>query len=295
MAARRDHIKNKDFLWIHVETRMLESDLTSLKEGAVLASTSTGTTHVPNRFLEELKERFVFLKGESNLLREVSSTAELAWFFVLASRTNALSASSHVQSGIWDRSAHLRKTQVRNPVVGVIGFGRLGEMLAGFAKAFGCRVLVVDINQKARLEAERLGYETLNTLKEIFETCQVVSVHVDTVQGSNPIITKEIFSSATKDLCLVNTSRGSVVDEDAIVQAIDNSFLGSYYTDVLEFEENSGNLTDSRIWKKSLEDSRVFVTPHIGGASLDAMEMCEQNILSRVESLIGKSWPILGD
>jgi len=284
-ADRGPILKNQDLVWIHVETRMLESDLSLLKEGAVLATTTTGTTHIPNTVIDKLGNRFLSLKNQSVLLNQISSTAELAWCLVLSASTNAFSAAQDVLLGNWDRSAHVRKSQVRNQAIGVVGFGRLGRMVAAYAKSFGCSVLVWDISMDALQEAQKAGFEVAENLKTLCRDVDIVSLHVNTFQGAEPIITSEILASA-QNLSIVNTSRGSVVDEDAIIQGLEKGLLSQYLADVMSFEESHVGLADSKLWKRAKQDSRIMITPHIGGASSDAMEMCEHNIISRAKDAL---------
>lgn len=280
-SDRQRYLENQDFIWIHVETRLLDSDISLLNPTSLVASTTTGTTHVPNSILSQLGGRFLCLKDERSLLAQISSTAELAWCLVLMAATNVQSAVHDVQSGRWDRSANLRKSQVSSQKIGIVGFGRLGKMLAQYARAFGCHVMIWDICPNARRLAQSDGYALADNLEDLCESSDIISLHLNTVQGGPSVITSDLLSSSTSGLSIVNTSRGSVVEEDAIISGIENGFLASYMTDVLSFEELSGNLRDSKLWHKALSDPRVVITPHIGGASLDAMEMCEHNILSR--------------
>lgn len=284
-ANREFILENQDLVWIHVETRMLESDLSFLKEGAILATTTTGTTHIPNIVIEQLGSRFLSLKNQSVLLNQISSTAELAWCLVLSASTNAFSAAQDVLLGNWNRSAHVRKSQVRNQAIGVIGFGRLGRMVAAYAKAFGCSVLIWDISKDALQEAQKAGFEIAENLKSLCRAADIISLHVSTFQGAEPIITSDILTAA-QNLSIVNTSRGSVVDEDAIIEGLEKGLVSYYLADVMSFEESHESLEDSKLWKKAKEDSRIMLTPHIGGASSDAMEMCEHSIISRAKAML---------
>jgi lactate dehydrogenase-like 2-hydroxyacid dehydrogenase len=92
----------------------------------------------------------------------------------------------------------------------------------------------------------------------------------------------DIVRTFTKELVLVNTSRGSVVDEEAILWALKRDLLSAYLTDVLHFEDSKESLETSLLWQNSLLDNRIVITPHIGGASRDAMEKCELNIYNRL-------------
>jgi D-3-phosphoglycerate dehydrogenase len=146
------------------------------------------------------------------------------------------------------------------------------------------KVLVWDIEESARAEAERNGFQVTRSLTELLSSCDAVSIHASTKIGKEPIITKETLAQSRSGLVLVNTSRGLLVDEESVLWGLNNGLLNFYYADVLECEDLGQPITTSKLWKSSLMDSRIVITPHIGGASEDAIEKCEIQILNRFDA-----------
>ena len=279
-----------DLIWIHVETVLGKEDRSLLKNNVIISTTSTGYTHIAKEIVDFLGERLITLKGEEGLLGEITSTAELTWMLILIGATKGNLAIERVKAGDWDRKANIRDKQISSMKVGILGFGRLGKMVSQYARAFGSTVYVWDIDSSAREQAMNAGFHVVSDIKELFILSDLVSVHVNTFPGSSPIITSALLENSRKGLVLVNTSRGSIVDEADIIESIKSGVLTMYLTDVLKFEEEeAGELENSLLWKFSVNDLRIVITPHIGGASRDAMHLCEENILERVKKAIHKA------
>jgi D-3-phosphoglycerate dehydrogenase len=276
------YLSQQSYIWIHVENKILNEDIDYLHPNLILATTSTGTTHISNDVIQKLGRRFLSLKTEKRLLTEISSTAEFAWMLILMGASKVNAALADVKKGNWNRFNNSRELQMSSTKVGIIGFGRLGKMVAGYAKAFGCEVYIWDNNIVVRQEAVNLGFQVPDSLEQTLNISDVVSLHVNTIRDQKPIISMDIVRTFTKELVLVNTSRGSVVDEEAILWALKRDLLSAYLTDVLHFEDSKESLETSLLWQNSLLDNRIVITPHIGGASRDAMEKCELNIYNRL-------------
>jgi D-3-phosphoglycerate dehydrogenase / 2-oxoglutarate reductase len=281
---RESIFKECQIVWIHVETVIHEEDLKFLNNKSILATTSTGTTHIANEVITFLGSRFISLKSEKDLLSTITSTAELAFTFILMGLTNLQCAANDVKNGNWNRVENFRPKQVTSTQIGVIGYGRLGKMVSSYGRTICSKVLVWDIDESARAEAAKDGFQVTSSLTELLSSCDAVSIHTSTRSGEEPIITKKTLVHSRSGLVLVNTSRGLLVDEKSVLWGLNNGLLNFYFTDVLECEDLGQPITSSILWKTSLKDSRIVVTPHIGGASKDAIEKCEIQILNRLDA-----------
>ena len=168
-----------------------------------------------------------------------------------------------VKSGGWDWE-NFTGRQIDQLTVGIVGFGRLGKMMAKYCDSFGAKVLVYDPHVKTD------KYRTVDSLDELFSSSDVVSLHVHVSDETKHFINKGVFEQATRPLYLVNTSRGEIVNEEDVVWALENGSLAGYATDVLEDE--FGDLLKSSILKRC-DDLNIIVTPHIGGMTTDAREI----------------------
>lgn len=279
---RESIFKECQIVWIHVGTVIQTEDLRFLNDKSILVTTSTGTTHIANEVITFLGSRFISLKSEKELLSTITSTAELAFTFILMGLTNFQRAANDVKNGNWDRVKNFRPKQVASAQIGIIGYGRLGKMVSSYGRTICSKVLVWDIDELARAEAAKDGFHITSSLAELLSSCDAVSIHASTRSGEEPIITKETLSQSQGGLVLVNTSRGLLVDEESVLWGLNNGLLNFYFADVLECEDSGKPITSSNLWKASLQDIRIVITPHIGGASKDAIEKCEIQILNRL-------------
>lgn len=279
---RESIFKECQIVWIHVGTVIHGEDLRYLNSKSILVTTSTGTTHIPNEVITFLGSRFISLKSEKDLLSTITSTAELAFTFILMGLTNLQLAVNDVKKGNWNRVENFRPKQVASAQIGIIGYGRLGKMVSSYGRTICSRVLVWDIDESARAEAAKEGFHVTSSLAELLSSCDAVSIHASTRSGEEPIITKETLSQSQGGLVLVNTSRGLLVDEESVLWGLNIGLLNFYFADVLECEDLGKPITSSNLWKASLQDIRIVITPHIGGASKDAIEKCEMQILNRL-------------
>lgn len=279
---RESIFKECQIVWIHVGTVIQTEDLRFLNDKSILVTTSTGTTHIANEVITFLGSRFISLKSEKELLSTITSTAELAFTFILMGLTNFQRAANDVKNGNWDRVKNFRPKQVASAQIGIIGYGRLGKMVSSYGRTICSKVLVWDIDEPARAEAAKDGFHITSSLAELLSSCDAVSIHASTRSGEEPIITKETLSQSQGGLVLVNTSRGLLVDEESVLWGLNNGLLNFYFADVLECEDSGKPITSSNLWKASLQDIRIVITPHIGGASKDAIEKCEIQILNRL-------------
>jgi D-3-phosphoglycerate dehydrogenase len=156
--------------------------------------------------------------------------------------------------------------------VGIVGLGNVGSALATRLLAFGSRVLYTDVVEKSFAGVERVGFE------DLLERADVVSVHVPLDKETHHLINIGVLERMRKGAILVNASRGPVVDENALVAALESGHLGGAGLDVFEEEPTPAGNPLRRM-------ENVFFSPHVGGWTFEAearvLEIVRDN-LSRV-------------
>jgi D-3-phosphoglycerate dehydrogenase len=198
-----------------------------------------------------------------------NAVAELALAMFLSLSRN-LPLQSHLMSQKrWERvSAHL----IMGRTIGLIGLGRIGRRVATLSKSFGARIVACDpaVNKET---VEKLGIE-LVSFKELLEISDIVSIHASKVGTDACLIGAKEFASMKKGSILVNLSRGDMVDESALLQALESSHLSAAGLDVYSSEPYHGKLC---------ELPQVLLTPHSATLPFEtrvAMEkQCIQNAL----------------
>jgi D-3-phosphoglycerate dehydrogenase len=242
-----------------------------------ICSASTGLTHIDLSFCEANQIKVLSLRNEKNLLESLPSTAELALALTLIGLRRLIPAIDDAKHGNWDYR-HLMGSQFFGQDVGVVGLGRLGRMYANFAKSFGARVFFYD----PFIEFSDIA-QKLSTLSEIFERCRIVSLHAH-VSESSPIITEEVLSKSRQDLILVNTARGELVDEKYLCHFLAARPGVTYLADVLQDEKQDVSLSQLLVQSKHM--SNVFITPHIGGMTIEGQKKAYLHAAKMLESWI---------
>ena len=273
-------------VWIHFDTFLDSSYLNLIKSVPFLMSTTTGLTHISRKIQEHYGSNLISLKNRSELLAKLTSTAEHAWSLIMLGNNNIIKSLSSVKEGYWDRQNNLRKNQLSSKTLGVIGYGRLGKMVAGYGVAFKMDVIVYETKSGAITEAKNQNLKIVDSIDEIVSRSDIITIHASSNLGDNPIITQKVLTNVKKPLLIVNTARGGLVDEAAVIYEISHRPNLQYFTDVLVCEEKGEDIKSSDIWNFSILEERVRITPHIGGASFEAAELCEielvEDLLKRI-------------
>lgn len=268
-------------VWIHFDTKLSHSCLSKISDSTLIISSTTGLTHIEESARIELGDRLISLRDEAALLEKITSTAELSWGLLLSAITRVDSGSKSVLSGEWDRQTNLRPLQVSSMVIGIVGYGRLGRIAAKVGRVLAREILVFDIDQDKNQEARSHGFSVCESLSELVSESDSIMIHAS-VTSRQPIITHRLLSEANFLYALINTSRGVLVDELAVVSALRQNSLGYYCADVLQFEDQNAPLNESLIWKELESGGKIILTPHIGGASYDAIEKVDFHLSQKI-------------
>lgn len=189
------------------------------------------------------------------------AVAEHTIALLMAALRSVAAGDERVRRGDW---SVIRGRQLSGSVVGVVGFGRIGQGSAARCKALGCQVLVHDpyVADEAVLAA---GHTTVG-LEQVRTECDVVALHAP---GGATIVDAAWLRDARPGQILVNTARADLVDEDAVAEALREGRLHGYAADTLRTESSSG--PPSPLLAADLR-TRVTITPHLGGQTTEAVD-----------------------
>jgi D-3-phosphoglycerate dehydrogenase len=234
-----------------------------------LVTATTGLDHIDLEALKDKNIQLLSLRGHDDFLKTIPSTAEHTWALLLALTRNIPSANENVRSGQWDRDSY-RGFQLKEKTLGIIGLGRTGRKVADYALAFGMKVNYFD------------PYVTEHTFKkniqleDLLSTSDIISLHVHLNDETFQLIGKHNIGRVKQGCLLINTSRGKVWDEIAIATALAEKKIKGVATDVLSTELE--DIRSSSLWQAQQRGENVIITPHLGGATYDAMWACEEYI-----------------
>ena len=172
--------------------------------------------------------------------------------------------SNKMHSGVW-RKDSLDSFEIRNKVIGIVGYGNIGSQLSVICEALGMKVLYYDIVDKLSIG----NAKKCKSLNELLKNSDIVSLHVDGKKSNTNLISDKEFSIMKEKSILVNYSRGNVVDIDSLIKNIKNKKLMGAALDVFP-QEPSNNKEKFKSKVKGIEE--IILSPHIGGSTKEAQK-----------------------
>ena len=241
----------------------------------VICTASTGTNHIDKLYVKKLNLPILSLTEEREVINRISSTAELAFSLTLASLRHVVKSHDSVLRGEWDYEKYIGR-QMNSLTIGVIGYGRLGSMYSKYCKVFDSNVLVYDPYKKV----DDQGIEQVSNIEYLLQKSDVIAIHVHVTEETIGMIDKVCFNLMKKDVVLVNTARGDMVNELDLVSFLKLNPGARVATDVLADEIK--NRENSPLLKYALDSEQVIITPHIGGMCLEAQEIAYGHAAKRL-------------
>ncbi len=234
-----------------------------------------------NISVKSAKDKNIKVTNTPNVLNE--AVAETTILLILAASRRIGEAYNLVRSGNWkNQKPDLTKFMIGNSVtgktLGIIGMGRIGRMAAKCAKAFGMKIIYYNRNKLS--EDLEDGAKYYQDIKSMMPDCDFVSVHTPATSETKHILNSSTISLLPKHAVVINTSRGSTIDDEALIDALQNNKIYAAGLDVFNNEPN----LDERYMKLD----NCFVLPHVGSAThetrLAMSMMAVENICNYFEN-----------
>jgi len=199
------------------------------------------------------------------------AVAEHTIALMLALAARIVEADEYVRQGKYKgwSAINFIGTDVLGKTLGLVGAGRIGERVAKYAKGLGMKVIYTDVVRNKKIEDES-GAVHCDSIAELMSKADVISLHVPLLESTRHLINTETLRQMKRTAFLVNTSRGAVIDEKALEDALRNNVIAGAALDVFEFEPD--------ISTGLLKLQNVILTPHIASASVAARE--EMSVLA---------------
>jgi glyoxylate reductase len=241
---------------VPVDAEVLDGAGESLK---VVANFAVGYDNVD---LEACKERGVIVTNTPDVLTEATAELALALSFAAARRMSDAERDLRAEKWKgWDPAAY-RGIEIRGSTVGVVGLGRIGTAYASLTHGLGAKIIYTARSEKPEAERE-LGASRMG-LPELLEASDVVSVHAPSTPETRGLIGAAEVELIGPEGVLVNTSRGPLVDTEAVAAALESGTLGAAGLDVYENEPE--------VSPRLLEAPRAVLLPHIGSATIPSRD-----------------------
>ena len=232
----------------------------------IIATFSVGYDHVD---IKSAKEKNIIITNTPNVLND--AVAEITLLLMLATCRKAYEGISLVKSGKWkdvkvDFVNFVMGQSLTGKTLGIIGMGRIGRIVAKRAKGFGMKIIYYNRNKLSdELEDGAKYYESVNSM---MPDCDFVSIHTPATKETKNILNNAAIELLPKHAIVINTSRGSTVDDEALIKALQNNKIYAAGLDVFINEPN--------VDERYLKLDNCFLLPHIGSSNYetrDAMAM----------------------
>lgn len=274
-------VRGADILWVRLRHRIDREVMEAAPNLRAIATATTGLNHIDLDEAQRRNIRILSLRGHTDFLRNIYATAEhtMALIFALIRRVPA--AARHVSDGGWNRDLFVGH-ELHDKTAGIVGYGRLGRMVAGHASAFGMSVQVAD----PRARAESLASDVkLTSVDDLLRTSDLVSLHVDLTEKTRGFFGKREFALMKPGAWFINTSRGELIDEAALLDALRSGHLAGAAVDVLCGESAAG-MENHPLVRYSREHGNLLITPHIAGCTVESTEKTENFIAEQVVAFL---------
>lgn len=254
----KEALRSADALLCTVTDR-LSADVLSAepRRARLLANFGVGFNHIDT---QAAKEHGLAVSNTPDVLTEATADIAITLLLMVSRRTGE--GERHVRSGAWTgwRPTHMLGTQVSGKVLGLIGMGRIARAMARRAHhGFGMRVIFHDPYPPSPSEAALLGAEPRSTLDQVLEEADFVSLHCPATPETRHLMNGERLARMRRSAYLINTARGDVVDEAALVEALADGTIAGAGLDVYEQEP--------RVSPALLKMENVVLLPHLGSAT----------------------------
>ncbi len=272
-------IGNFDVLIIRLGHQIDKEILDAATSLKIIVSATTGLNHIDLEATQNKNITILSLQGERDFLNSIYATAEHSFALILALCRKLPFAHQSVLNGNWDRDA-FKGNELQGKNLGIVGLGRLGSKVTQYAKAFGMMVYAYDTNPAVSMENINLV-----PLQKVARSCDIISIHIPSSTDNHHFIDSDFLNQMKPNALLVNTSRGDVLDQAALLKALGSRKIAGAAVDVLE-EEYNGHIQSSPLIEYAKNHDNLIITPHIGGATYESMHKTEIFMAQKLQRFI---------
>ena len=243
----------------------------------IISCATTGSDHIARAEVERRRIPVRTLREDADLLQGLTPTAELTFALLLACARRLPAAVTAVRRGEWLRE-DFPGLMLKGRQLGIIGCGRIGGWMARYGQAFGMDTVAYD-PMAVSLPA---GVTSLS-LAELAATSDVITVHVHLTSKTRGLVSAELFRQMKPGAIFLNTSRGALIDEIALLEALEGGRLAAAGLDVLDGEPD---IEDHPLRLYAMRHENLLITPHCGGFSPDAVKIVCRRAAEKIRDLL---------
>jgi phosphoglycerate dehydrogenase-like enzyme len=248
----------------------------------IIATPSTGTNHIDLDFCKNNNIETFCLRG-TNVVNEITASSEFTFALLLSLIRQVPKAFEYARNGKWrEVEDQLRGREISTMTIGIIGMGRIGGNVARYAHAMNADIIVYDPYQNNFPEY----VSVMNSAEDVIKNADVLMNCVHLSDETYKMMNAEKFSLMKENSFFINTSRGDVVDEDALLSVLKNGHIQAAALDVISGEQDI-NLAQSALIDYARKNDNLIITPHIAGLSYDSETKAQMAAAKAIKNIIG--------
>ena len=262
-----DALKEYDAVVVRSATKVRHPQIDAAAEAGRLKMIIRGGVGVDNIDVDYAKEKGIIVKNTPRASSDAVAELALAHMFSVARFISI--AGYTMREGKWEKKAY-KGFELGGKTVGIVGYGRIGQALGKRCQALGMKVLAYDVYQNKDLECDTMKYVEMD---ELLAKSDIISLHVPSLPG-NPMINADTIAKMKDGVVIINTSRGTNVDEQALLDALNSGKVYGAGLDVYA-EEPAKN-------SELYSHPKVSCTPHIGASTNEAQKRIGAEIVDLI-------------
>lgn len=280
-----ERLPNYDGVMIRLQHRLPKSVLERCPKLKAILTPTTGRDHIDLLTAQALGIEVFSLFGFTDFLDGVYSSAEHSFALLLSLIRHVPQSFHAVLQNQWEQ-VPFRGRELYGLRIGIIGYGRIGKKVAHYAQAFGMQVRLYD----PYITSHPTTMIRYTTLADMLPDCDVLSVHVPLNSDTHHMLGQRELNLLPSGSYLINTARGAVLDEEALLHALTNDHLRGAALDVLTGEDQISQ-GGHRLIEYARTHPNLIITPHIGGAAEEAIEKTDLFVIGQFQNWWEQTYP----
>ena len=265
----KEEIKDYDAIVIRSRTKLTADILENAKNLKVIGRAGVGLDNVDLEKAEQMKVK-VFNTPDA----PSDSVAELAIGLMLGLARHITKADQTMHEGEWCKNEYMGYN-LKGKKVGLIGFGNIGQALAKKCSGLEMDVGIFDIIPELLDKARNLGYAVYSSVDDLVKNVQIISLHVPANEHTNNMINEKRLNLMNEKTIIINTARGALIEEEALVSALKSKKIGGAALDVFREEP-----LKSHVFNGIVEN--LILTPHIGSSTVETQISASVSVAEKI-------------
>jgi len=264
----KEVVKDYDVLIVRSSVKVTKAIIENGEKLKIIARAGIGTDNID---ISYAKERGIAVINSP--FGNINAAAEHTITLMLLTAKRVVEANEAMKKEIWERKS-FKGIELKNKILGVIGFGKVGRIVSSIAKSFGMKIIAYDpfVSKEEMLkqDVKKIDFD------ELISEADFITVHLPITKETENLIGKEEFAKMKQGVRILNVARGGIVNEDALYDALNSGKVSYAGIDVWQKEP----LED---WKLAKHE-RVIATPHLGASTFEAQQRVAKEIAEAIIS-----------